>query len=348
MLRRLCPVVLLAALTACGQGADPTAPEPHPTEAYTWAEWVEREQPRRPAQYARHYHDRRGLPNMRRWRPEDFLTREELDEPHAEFCELPKDERKTVWDLPRNDANIGITFEEKLAYAERGYADAQASLGWYCYQHTNAAVLEPGQLSLDEAYAWSRRAAASGDPRAMYRHAACMQFMALDTRSGRADHTLDPFWADQSHYWLWRAVAEGLHGEALLDLRPSGGASEYSHPTWEEDLLHRYKWSRIWELQAVFRRMPYYFGTRYMESRTQLPEQRQRLDDRQLQQAEAMVGEWLREHLHVWDAIYRRPSNPSWSHITCPGEPGHTESFDYEGLNRELARYGLSVAPPEE
>ncbi|MCH8506632.1 MAG: hypothetical protein LAT50_20280 [Ectothiorhodospiraceae bacterium] len=333
-------------LTACGQGADPTAPEPPPTEASTWAEWVERERPRRPVQYDHHYHNRRGLPNMRRWRPEDFLTREELDEPHAELCELPQDQRLEVWSLVRDSNNILASFEEKLAYAERGYAEAQAGMGWYCYQHTNAAVLEPGQLSLDEAYAWSRRAAASGDPRAMYRHSECMRFMAQDRQSGRAEHALDPFWMDQIHYWLWRAATEGLYGRALVDLRPTRGINGDSYPTWEESALYTYKWSRIWELQAIFRRVPYYLGPQYMETQGELAGQRQALSEEELQQAEAMVGEWLREHLHVWDAIYHRPNSPGGSHVHCPGEPGHLQGFDYESLNRELAQYGLRVELP--
>ncbi|MCC5811385.1 MAG: hypothetical protein JJU06_13525, partial [Ectothiorhodospiraceae bacterium] len=177
----LCLLIALL-LSACGDAPDEYTRELHPAEAYTWEKWVERERSRRPDHYDPHYHDDRGLPDMRLWRPEDFLPEEDLTATHADICELPQEERLEVWRMPQIPSNIGITLEEKLAYAERGYVDAQASMSWYCYRYTNDAVLEPGQLSLSEALACSLRGAASGDPRAMYRYSDCLRFMSSDTQ----------------------------------------------------------------------------------------------------------------------------------------------------------------------
>ncbi len=327
-------VLLFPVLVACGD-AQSDAADGRP--AYTWSEWVDKVgamgDDRPPTMRP---------PEMSRWRPEDFLPAEYLNQTHFDACALHNAEVHAI--LGGHGRNAIIPMEHKLALAERGSIEAQAGMSWYCYQPILDEEVDPasGLTSTADALEWVRRGAASGDPDAMYHLGKCM--FAL------WDYGDDPLWADEGYYWLSRA-AESLQGDALGKLRLINGLSQFKYPDRERDLIQNYAWTRLWRLQAIFRRLPLQFGADYLDVSGNVKWFEDELDERQMMEADAFVGAWLHANKGVWDEIYRRPATKpiiNWRRdISCPGDPEHEDAFDYEGLNRELKRYGLEVSPPE-
>lgn len=71
---------------------------------------------------------------------------------------------------------------------------------------------------------------------------------------------------------------------------------------------------------------------------TALATEHYQMTEAQIGQAEALVGEWLRERLEDFDQ-YRVIGG-------CPDDAWNGgKPFDYAAFNAELARYGLSVDP---
>lgn len=334
-------LALALTLSACGDGGGN-----QPESAQAWGAWVVGEAPRREG-FDPDYHLGRGLPNMALWQPADFLPPEALEPPRSEICGLPPAQRVKLASMTDDVGNDVSSLAEKLEYARKGYPQAQAGMGWYCLAQRNQFRLEPGQLSPAQALAWAQRGAASGEPRAMYRLADCMLDMARETPAVQAQQRLGPFWLDQAHYWLWRAASDGLEPDAVESLAPVGARAAYSYPTRMENYLHAYKWSRLWQLQAIFRRYPEYSGADLMADKVDMQLHRSRLDEAEMAEGEALVEDWLRQHPDVWRKIAQRPHNPSGSRVLCPGEPGYASSFDVEGLNRELSAYGLQLDPEQ-
>ncbi len=328
-------VLLFPVLVACGD-AQSDAADGRP--AYTWSEWVDKVgamgDDRPPTMRP---------PEMSRWRPEDFLPAEYLNQTHFDACAL------------KNGAEVhaiyqgygqfdSVSVEQKLVLAERGSIEAQAGMGWYCYQSILDEEVDaaPGLASTADALEWARRGAASGTPDAMYLLGKCM--------FANWSYGDDPLWGDQAFYWVWRA-AESLQGDALRDIRLIDGIGPFSYPTREQNLIQEYAWTRLWRLQAIFRRLPKRFGADYLDSGGYVKMYEDKFDERQMKEADAFVGAWLHANKDVWDEIYRRPASKApdgWKDVlSCPGEPGHVDAFDYEGLNQALVRYGLEVSPPE-
>ncbi|MBI3899797.1 MAG: hypothetical protein HY308_16085 [Gammaproteobacteria bacterium] len=345
-------VILLVACDSA-PASDPNTVTPFPQTAFTWKEWTALESPKRPT-YVTYYHGGRGLPNMERWKAQDFLPKEYFAAPHADMCRAPQAVRKDLWSMPIVSGDTADKVRQRITYAKKGYAKAQAGLGHYCFKKTFDAYVDAKlqrelSFSIDQAYDWARRGAASGDPIAMYRLADCMNVMARGADLGKTHHDLDPFWKDQSRYWLWRAVTDGLDEWALRAIRYHGRFL-IEYPTDDENKIQDYQWSRLFELQTIFRNEFYGSVEEHMQDFwfSTMEEARHRLTPEQLRTAEVAVGKFLKAHPKVWDNIVRLPREDGHSgNVLCPGEPGYREHFNYDSLNRELARYGLHVTPPD-
>lgn len=337
----LAALLLTTGLTGCGRtdaGAGSVAR--HPDTAYTWAEWVARERPRRDG-YDPQYHLGKGLPNMTEWRPEDFLSSTHLRTKHINACELPEAERARAMRLAGAPPERN-TFDMVLSYARRGLPQAQGAMGWFCSQFHIDQLLEPGQMTREEALEWARKGAASGHPAAMYMLGQCMLTIGRHHRLGKAHWDLGPFWRDEAWYWIWRAVTEGLYEHALLQLPHSS-----IYPNNFEYEVARYQYGRLWQLQWVFRNGPKYSYGHTPGPLVTFQEYSLKDGEAVIEAGERAVERWLSRHRDVWRRIVQRPNNPSGSQVYCPGDPGHLKSFDFAGLNQALERYGLHVEPPK-
>jgi hypothetical protein len=340
---------LAAALLAGGCGESAPDNEWHSQHPYTWREWVAREAPKRDGHYT-FYHRDKGLPNMENWRPEDFLLPKYFEAEHVDICTIPPEERQPISDLRWADVPIhGMPMRQLLALAEQNHGAAQSHLSVYCFAQTLQVHGDPGlDFTPADALEWTRRAAASGDPLTMRRLADCMTAIDLSVSGGDMEHELDPFWTDQTTYWLWRAATETLEPEAVAKMAPPSRIIEHSYgPNGRDrEQAEKYLWLRLWELQSVFRR--------YTTLNPAFKSRMQRLDgitDEQRRLGEALLADWLRTHPDVWARIYAAPTSPApgkTSKVFCPGEPSHRQSFDFEALNAALAPYGLRAEPPHD
>jgi hypothetical protein len=170
-----------------------------------------------------------------------------------------------------------------------------------------------------------------------------MRSIDLSVDSGDMEHKLDPFWTDQSMYWLWRAATEALEPEAVWNMAPPSRIIKYGYGPNGRDRqrAEEYMWLRLWELQSVFRR--------YTALNPAFKDRMGPLDDitgEQHRLGEVLLADWLRTHPDVWARIYAAPTTPGRTYeVFCPGEPGHRQSFDFEALNAALAPYGLRAEP---
>ncbi|KAB7628190.1 hypothetical protein [Alkalilimnicola sp. S0819] len=224
----------LAAL-ALGLGCENPANDDLPASPDTalgWDEYVAKERPlREPYTWQRYY--RQGLPDMRRWRPEDFLPAEYLRAEHVRFCELPVNERRALSDVLSNSLDEeGATALRH--YAERGVLTAQTTYGAFCRAGG------PG-FSADEAVDWARRAGASGDPDAMTKLGLCLD----DYLEGHDVHTKS-FLADEILYWHWRG-AKYLQRRALMAMFIFTGNQFYEYAELGANDIHAYKWDILEE-----------------------------------------------------------------------------------------------------
>lgn len=237
------------------------------SEAMTWDEWVAHEAPRRdPNVFDPYYQSGRSFPNITQWTPEDFLPAEMFKQEFRDLRELPPFERSRLRGFA--DQMYHIDVYQVLEWAKQGYPEAQSALGDLCYSKKEQFVKgadgeytplpdDQKPVSMREALTWAQRAAASGNAFAQYRLAQCMYSIsriALQSPEVLEANkiVLDPFWYDQVFYWK----EKGLEG-ALFD-KPLGDRTRHELFSIERGNPRRhietYKWSRLWELQAGFRR----------------------------------------------------------------------------------------------
>jgi len=360
----------------------------HPTTAMTWDEWVAYDSPNRNG-FEDFYHSGKGYPNFSQWTPQDVLPAEVFEHPHRDSCELPKETRSYLRLTSRFRVNMDIY--ALLDLAKQGYAEAQATLGEFCYGRRPQYVYDPegkyGELASDgvegygdgeyvvngygpdgeyvalkrlpddkkpvsirDALYWAQRGAASGNAIAQFGLVQCMHNIylfrdKLPPSEAKQPIDIDAFWYDKVDYWLDQSLQSGLLNSAVTQRAISQWMSlEPGSPRYDID---RYKWKRIWEIQARFRDI----GKQYDEYTYKLRSTQAfegRLSDDVVAQAEKEVGQWLRGHPDVWRNIYDHSyAERSAARTLCPGEPGHYEEFDFTWLNKELAQYDVQIAPPE-
>jgi len=336
----------------------------YPITAMTWDEWVAYDSPNRKG-FNRSYHIGNGFPNVSRWLPEDILPAERFDGPRRSVCELPERTRRVL----RASSDPLIDIYELQDLAKQGYAEAQASLGSNCSVYrrqyvTNDQPYDDGSIgvkelaadkrpvSVPEALYWAERGAASGNAEAQWGLAQCMHQIYLDQSSYPDAVTdpieLDPFWYDKVFFWLNQAMQNGLVSQAV---------TQRSAPQWfrapafsARDEIDNYKWKRLWQLQANFRRfLQNGFSQDDFDIRSKafgVYEGSVPYSDAVIAQAEKEVGEWLRTYPDVWHNIYANTyvgTQMRRSRIRlCPGEPGHYEIFDFIGLKKALAHYDVN------
>jgi len=343
-----CSSLCLLLLAGCG-GSATEAESDRLTHPFTWDEWVEREAGERDEFNGSQFFGV-GLPNMSKWRADDFLSADYLGNSHVDVCTLPREKRDDVYHMARRlwGDNKPENLRDELELAAQGFMEPQARMGTYCSSFLNDAHLEPGELTMAEALDWTRRAAASEDPRAMYRLADCMMKIVREREAfeDSAGMSLNPFWLDEAYYWLQRAALEYLDIFALQDLQSrttwmmiSGGTNRL------EGQIEKYLYSRLMELNGIFHRKPQRYGWPYVKDMARIESSREELTERNaLASGEERVREWLHAHPDVWDNIYFHPMDSF--HSVCPEEKDYSARFDYDSLNKELAAYGLEVNPP--
>jgi len=345
-----CSSLCLLLLAGCG-GSATEAESDRLTHPYTWDEWVEREAGERDG-YNLSQFSGIGLPNMSNWHAEDFLPADYLEESHADVCTLPREERDRIYGMTRHLAgrpSPDNRLDYELGLARQGFMEAQARMGTYCAQVLVDAYLEPGELTTAEALDWTRRAAASENPGAMYRLAECMMKISREreTFEKNIGKPLSPFWIDETFYWLQRAAFEYLEIFALQDLQSRmrlimNRKERHS----DEGEVELYLYSRLMELNAIFHRKPQWLGWQYVNDMARITHHREELIKRNaLAAGEARVKEWLHANPEVWDRIYFHPIDLTQQSL-CPGEQGYSARFDYDALNDQLAAFGLEVSPP--
>ncbi|MCC5811800.1 MAG: hypothetical protein JJU06_15625 [Ectothiorhodospiraceae bacterium] len=336
---RCLPLVLSLFLLA-GCGAD----EPEPQGPLTWSEWVEQERPKREAHVERYpgnnAYFREGLPDMSLWRPEDFLSEEELNAESVTFCELPIEERREY--LAARSQTTQEALDIIRGHAERGLVDAQFSLGFMCHEPAYEG------LTLEESHRWSRRAAASGEAIGISARAYCLQTQRWLPDAPRAYE----FETDEMLYWHWRAAQNlesnalrylgGLYGFALLSYYDR--EQVIKHPELlghyqELDERYKLKWSILADLSFVLLR-----GDLDNQQAVGF-HHRQRAGRRgmtaaQLKEALRLAREFLLAYPEGLENFERE--------INCDDDPERPyRPLHYNALNAELAHLGLYLDPAE-
>lgn len=272
------------------------------------------------------------LPDMSRWRPEDFLPATYLEAPMRDVCELPEDEQMT---LLRLDAGNPDHLPRVLGYAEQGFVQAMSELG---SQFCSFPPDDPA-LTRREGLEWARRAAASGDPDAMGTLAYCMlsiqlheDYATADVPPGQLERT--GFWFDEMVYWFWRAT-HNLEPVAVGVIGPS--YNSFYFPSLNkhgvkagEDIAEEYKWLRLNELADTL----HGYGSELSFDTSYLLEQRPKTTDAEIAEGERRVREFLRRY----GGGLGRARN---SGKGCPGP------MNFAAFNAEIARYGLHVEPQQ-
>jgi len=331
----------------------------YPTTAMTWDEWVAYDSPNRNG-FDRFYGTGKGSPNISQWRPEDVLPAERFGHKRRNVCELREYTRRSL----RKTSPHTDTYE-LLSLAKQGYAEAQATMGKFCSgdKHIRQYIIANGKretlaqdkkpVSVSDALYWAERGAASGNALAQWSLAQCMYeiFLFQDNHPDEVTDPieLDPFWFDKMFFWHNQALQNGLPGRAVTRRSIS---SWFAAPSDVRRQVENYKWSRLWEIQANFRRLiqsGYDEESFDIRSATQLIGQ---YSDAVIAQAEKEVGEWLRAYPDVWHNIYDNTYlGTDRSAIDtmrlCPGEPGYDEIFDFAWLKNELTQYDINITLPE-
>lgn len=276
------------------------------------------------------------LPDMSRWRPEDFLPPEYLQAPLRDVCELPEDEWLALLRLDPDDPE---QLARLKAYAEDGFVQAMGKLADdYCSFPPQQDAL----MSVAEGLAWARRGAASGEPFAMSRLGNCMRriyvregFVGSPQGSGIPSDQLQlkSFWIDEMLYWEWRAV-QALEPLALFELYR--GVNHFYFPVDEvpkaagtpsEVAIESYKWLRLAELARAFKG----FGLTAPAAEV-AKEKWPEMTAAEVAEAERRVGEFLR----------RYGGGLASARLEGAGCP---HGVDFAALNKGLAAYGLKVEP---
>ena len=294
----------------------------------TWQEWRAQQGRLRGDDWSWEAYRPSFLPDMSRWQASDFLPEAYLRLPFRDACELPEEERRALFDLKPEEPD---QLRRLIDYAERGYVQAMMGLS------STFCSFPPKQpaLTRKDGLEWARKAAASGDPYAMFTLGACMREIWVDRAHDEIgleakDIQRVSFWFDELVYWHWRA-AQYLEPFAMYEMAPVLGsfyfpgdyADGFDKREWA---IENYKWLRLLWISDLFHKVPF--------SRDPLEEARKKwpeMTDGDVAEAERRAAEFLRRFgggLRYARQDYR-----------CPGE------LDFAALNAQLARYGLKVDP---
>ena len=338
-LRRFARLLALSGLTFSLSGCGPSdTAESGPTSQppQTWAEYVAEETPIREANFHPNInvYFRDGLPDMRGWKPADFLPEEYLNTPQIDACDLPPEDYEKLSPILSNQHANKELLPLALHYAEEGVIQAQAAMGWYC---TLSQTPEETGITVEEALPWVQKAAASGDAFAMRMLGQCLHNIRM-----RDDLRHDSFRTDEELYWYWRA-AEELSGPALLRLSLSIGSENFTYETQSQDFQQEYVWHRLMDLANLFGDVDPWIRDTLNRADTLRDHYNSGLKEdsplwiteKHEQQAKAMLADWLRARPEVFAKFAESRA--------CPE---NRDDLNYDAVNRELVPLGLHIVPP--
>lgn len=356
----LITLITLLLLTACDSGgadegtsaseatALPIEPSFPDGPRMTWQEWKAQQKPIREKvpKDERYGWIRVGTkPDMNLWKPTDFLPKAAIDAKHVDICELPVTHRREVaklwrWYDGERDA-FGTDTIRAIArrYANHGVVQAQAMMEPIASLTNYRDLMKPGPVHSRVAD-WLHRAAASGEPMAMYRLADFQRsFLSSFNMDDSTWHEQVPetdFRWDESHYWYWRA-ARHFHTFAL-----SAMDGLWTNYQWRKvgylyrEHVREYKWARLTDIVTTL--TPY--QPNFKTAEEVIEDRQPYFNEHQIALAEREVGEFIRENSERL-ARYRHPfgcPDLTWLNPDAP-------TFDWEALNDEIQQYGVQVEP---
>ncbi|MCP4233211.1 MAG: hypothetical protein GY770_06450 [Aestuariibacter sp.] len=286
------PLLFFAMVLSGCQGPDKT-PEaapvtPAPT-ALTWTDYARKEVPRREVTDPYYPVRGAGLPDMSLWRPEDFLTQEQIDSPHTDLCELPLDERTRYNIL---DDQIGAhpekhqqreVVEQVLVDARAGLIQAQAALGNICLWDRDYKDLG---ITEAELYDFMRKGAASGNAHAAASLAHCIEIKVKQGELPQKDLLVD-----EMLYWYWRS-SQTLEFIGSVSMHTMIGSNFFMYPTYLENNLHDYKWSRLLDFLETYQDEPSHIRLYQVYGREHFQTTHE-LTDEQMAMGDQLVTDWL-------------------------------------------------------
>lgn len=251
------------------------------------------------------------------------------------MCERPSDEIDDFYDSIPEDEPQRLNY--LLGHAETGLIQAQVAVGEYCYTILSD---EPSPISVDDALSWMEKAAASGKGYAMAELGACMATIRMKTDGRR-----DSFRTDKELYWLLRA-ADHLQVKALSHLSLQIGKENIGYGDTARNFQQNYLWRRLIELAFFFDFGQEFEWVRNVEGGADklqdlynsfsMPDRESWITDKHVEEAEAMVAQWLRDHPEAFAKFDTkggcRLEKEDWGH--------------YDEVNKALARYQLHIVPP--
>ncbi len=259
---------------------------PPQATALTWTEYVEKgAEHRSTLGVAEFLIIEDGLPDMSLWRPEDFLTKEQIESPHVEFCDLSLEEKKRYYGLSRrvNTANPGelnALYQELLVYAREGLIQAQGDMVNLCLMGLRS---EDYGVSEKELFDWLRKGAASGSVRGMSALGTCIEEKLHNGQIATNDELVG-----EMLYWRWRAT-KSLDFVGTLALSSMVGSVHYRNPTDLEDVLEIYKWWHLVDFMRIYEDNPTHtivFDRDHYQATRELT-------DEQMAQGDQQVKDWL-------------------------------------------------------
>lgn len=330
-------VLALAAqmvLAGCGDSATSGDGNEWPgAKPLTWSQYVEQETPLRESNPDRRYY-RPAMPNMARWQDTDFLPDAYFSAKHIHRCDLPKTEREEFMSAVARstESSAWDTIEH---YAEKGVIFAQTGFGAFC----TAKLAGRHGITAEKALKWSRRAAASGDPDAMFNLAFCLE-QRIQATEERYTQT---FLADEAIYWYWRA-AQGLRSMALSALGRFPGQEYYDYGYAEpgeidENDVQTFRWFFLSELSSALH------GTRKGMAEIGVSVDHfatnARMSQDELQRAKRLAREWLLTYPDALPGYVERTDRRDCKlDQALNGKP-----LNFESLNHQLERIGLHYDP---
>lgn len=262
---------------------------------------------------------------MSLWRPEDFLSPEELAGPHLRACQLDPPDRDRYLEVIRRDDSRSDHEANRFmrTLAERGVVEAQVWLGGACMPYT----AQLHGLTQDEQISWHRRAAGSGVSLTEGSLANCLYEVIQSQKIPRKSLLVD-----EMLFWYWRG-AKALDASALTALSLFVGRENYRYKARpEENYVEYYQWKA---LHGIARSLD--GGIAYYESVIGT------LDD--IAQRKEMTPEMVaeaRERTRQW--LLKNPDGIALEHAewACWGDE---HELDFTGLNRRLADLRLHYDP---
>ncbi len=320
------PLLWFALLLSGCQQQETTPETPPQPAALMWPEYVEQVVGQRTTLHIADFPLKNGLPDMSLWRPEDFLTKEQLESPHVEFCDLPLEEKKRYYGLSRrvntaNPSELNALYHELLVYAREGLIQAQGDMVNLCLMGLRS---EDYGVSEAELFDWLRKGAASGSAQGMSALGTCIA-EKLQSRQIAANNML----VDEMLYWRWRAT-QSLDFMAVLSLNNLVGDLIYRNPTYSEDLAEQYKWSRLIKFLRIYRNTQMQTGPFDRDGF----QTRYQLTDGQMAQGDLQLKDWLAANPNAFKNHRKQLGCPDMSWLK-----GGQAKFNPAALDAALKRF---------